>query len=1600
MNTYIQIKEKETLSHLKGIKSALIIIAFLLAFNYVEAQNFNRQTNINLQISTDTTLYPFDGYNVTSIGVSGQVTFTSELGFIRFVVSDTNGDDYLVYESYRLFEEDSIVSFTQKCEESCFYETFVPTEFVIQVKDAIVNINSVDLSSTHYSNAEYLRLDAATTANNNRLVKVQSFISQQGLIWAANHTKLSDLSFASRAKLWGRNYKSYGYEYYAGGIYCLERPQGGHLNGNDYVASFDWRNRHGANDPNSSYYDGDVNGTGWLSPITCQLGCWEDGVLSCGNQSECTGEWRSLGTCWSFSATAHVEALANLYYNEHLDLDLSEQYPACQEFNINHWEEIHSWHTERAFYHYQNGGVPYESCWPYTAGLDGCEPLCSEPMERVSIDSYIKHDCIGAEELRHLIIERGPVAAAKDMAPEWDFHSMLLAGWGTIDEDSPAATGLPGLVIPDDWYGLTYWIFKNSYGVSNDFNMFDGYSYILPSQSHTYLTPKEVFEISGPVNVPGLSTNDIRCEDKDGDGYYNWGIGPKPVHCPPCPDEPDGDDNNPSLGPVNDKGQCTIINTYNSSFEHGWDDWIQITYTNNNHQEDFDWWRHSGPTGHYSNPGHTTGPQQAQEGDYYIYVKGSAPWFYEDYAVIQSPPIDFSGLDACDYVIDFYYHMNAYYFGSHDRNELRCVFYREGNICGIQKITNNQGEEWKHAIYKLPEGTDQIRFYAQHGRDACDIAIDNITIGPWNHDETPIVITDNTVWEESDIFNQDIIIESGGKLIIRKTGSQQVKVEMHPESKIIVKPGGQLILDGCKLSCYCKREQWQGIQVWGDNTKDQKKHNGVYYQGYLEMKNGATIQDAICAVELWNPNHWSTTGGIILANNATFNNNAKAIHALNYQYIQNGRIADYNARFTECTFKISPSYHNVVPFYKHADLANVQGVRFSGCSFWIEEGVENISDWTIGIAAYNAGFTVDATYNMQVNNTSIKKRSLFWGFHKAIQSEEVGIMSVPKFTVKHSDFRNNDYGIYSRKGDFATILDCNFELGLDNWYSCNAGVFLDNTSGFAIEENSFTKGSLAVDDNFGIVVKDSKSQNQIYHNHFDGLYCANLAIGVNNNGGHRDQIFEGLGYGCNENVNNDIDFYVMGTAPLSGIQSQQGNEIATTRNTFSQNAYHFYNGGAYRVTYYYYDTPEASNEHPVRYNEDKFRIEPSGQTEGCPQHYGGGDNGGDTPVLPPQRKTQLEQDYYNAFTTYSLIKNVYERHVDGGSTNNTLADIKSARPSDMWQLRSRLLGSSPYLSQNVLFAAADRDDVFTESVLFEIMLSNPDELKKDTLIHYLENKTHPLPGYMISVLEQVANGTSAKTVLQNQMASYRKKFSLAAGDMVRSILNDTVVDMAELRGWLGNMNDISADRNIIAAYMSEGDFANAFALAGILPSLYGLEGATLQDHNDYMSLLNLYQNLYNNNRNTMQLNETELALVETIADNGVGASKAMAQALLEGAYDYHYENCPIVPYPEGGKGRPSGYVSPPDIGKALGFTATVKPNPTSSWASIDYSLPADYKTAVVEVTNMLGDRVHQMQLNGNEGQSVIDLRGLADGVYTVTIMCGGYFLTEKLVVSK
>ena len=861
----------------------------------------------------------------------------------------------------------------------------------------------------------------------------------------------------------------------------------------------------------------------------------------------------------------------------------------------------------------------------------------------------------------------------------------------------------------------------------------------------------------------------------------------------------------------------------------------------------------------------------------------------------------------------------------------------------------------------------------------------------------PLTITSNETWDFAIKMYQDIVVANNAILTI--TG----EVKMPIDGKIIVQPGAQLIIDGGRITS-AHNQLWSGIEVWGNKNTHQYAVNGSYGQGYVELKNGATIENAVCALNLWRPDYWSCTGGIVHATDAVFHNNHEAVHALYYKNFHptNLKETDYNATFRRCQFIVDENYfgdENQV-FHKHVDLSHVRGFKFYACDFSVTAPSSNISYWTSGIAGNEAGFLVNGICDSYQIPCSNYDQSTFTGFFTAINAVSDGSKSAPAITVRHSSFDKNDFGIYMRKLSNASVLFNDFEVKRqDNWL-CGAGIFSENMYIFSIEENEFKKDNTFNGNGIGIHIKDAKNKNTIYNNLFKNLYCGNLAEGMNFlQIGHE---YLGLEYLCNTNIGNDIDFYVLKEPGVySGIQTSQGSDSIATRNTFSENGYHFFNGGDSRINYYYYNVPGAENETPLYYNADKFFPIPTTRTIGCPSHYSS--TAIDTVVLSPSEKQQLEQEYYEAYNTYHSLKTVYEQHVDGGSTQNELSDIASATPSDMWALRAQLLGHSPFLSDTVLRASIDRSNVLTEPVLFEILLSNPDELKKTSLMTYLESKEPPLPNYMLDILNQVANGTTAKTVMQARMAACKGDFSRAAGDIIRSLVNDSVLDINEYRGWLANLEDINADRDIIATYVDEGDFTSALSLADMLPSLYGLTGTDLAEHQMYKDLLMLYRDWHINERNAMQMDSTEKAMVEHIADYGTGFPQIMAQALLaESNWESYAENpfaCVTLTLPEGGQGR--GYTfTQEDLSKAMGLNISVKPNPATTWATVDYTLPVKMSKATITVTNALGITVISTVLNGTQGQKVLDLRDLAEGIYVYTISCGEYMQTGKLVITK
>lgn len=123
-----------------------------------------------------------------------------------------------------------------------------------------------------------------------------------------------------------------------------------------------------------------------------------------------------------------------------------------------------------------------------------------------------------------------------------------------------------------------------------------------------------------------------------------------------------------------------------------------------------------------------------------------------------------------------------------------------------------------------------------------------------------------------------IIVETGGKLTIKSM------VEFLPGADFIVKPGGELVIDGGYLTT-CKG-LWNGIQVWGDKSKSQYASTK---QGYAQLINGATIENAKVGIQAARTDgdkiNTNFTGGIITAKNSSFINNDLQFHFIHMKIL-------------------------------------------------------------------------------------------------------------------------------------------------------------------------------------------------------------------------------------------------------------------------------------------------------------------------------------------------------------------------------------------------------------------------------------------------------------------------------------------------------------------------------------------------------------------------------------------------------------------------------------------------------------------------------------------------------------------------------------------
>lgn len=533
-------------------------ICFLIVlqmFNMSDAENtfrldkFHRTVSsipVNQTFEKSETIIPFRTKDpISGFSINADIEKNSDDYIVRVILTDKLGREYLVLESYELINSNIKTNFLNYCDETNYLDDISPEIVKIIVKNAKFHLNGIDYVK---SNEDNKKIDRNRECRDLRYKQVQklteiinSYNDKHNKLWRAGITELSLKRYETRKRILGMkdDICTGGFEYYSDGIFEIGKiDSSAEPKTSSYIDEFDWRNRHGKN---------------WMTPNKDQM---------------------DSGFCSAFTAIGVTEAMERLYFNQLIGVDLSEQEAACCNGTSNPWTGMS---VSAPLIFIRDNGVCNEVDYPFVNdSLESlnCRSSSISPTELIKIRGITYVEPI-ENDIKNAVINHGPLASAIQTFyynPNNTIypirHAMPIVGFGQLHVgDTIYRHTLPDgsfsgafTVRPDDpRVGSTYFIYKNSYGTSED-EAHQGYMYIIHYNCSVSVGP--TYYLSPSIESTIYTDSDIVCSDADGDGFYFWGLGPKPSHCPSwAPDTPDGDDSNINYGPMDNYGNLQDLPT-------------------------------------------------------------------------------------------------------------------------------------------------------------------------------------------------------------------------------------------------------------------------------------------------------------------------------------------------------------------------------------------------------------------------------------------------------------------------------------------------------------------------------------------------------------------------------------------------------------------------------------------------------------------------------------------------------------------------------------------------------------------------------------------------------------------------------------------------------------------------------------------------------------------------------------------------------------------------------------------------------------------------------------------------------------------------------
>lgn len=355
-----------------------------------------------------------------------------------------------------------------------------------------------------------------------------------------------------------------------------------------------------------------------------------------------------------------------------------------------------------------------------------------------------------------------------------------------------------------------------------------------------------------------------------------------------------------------------------------------------------------------------------------------------------------------------------------------------------------------------------------------------------------------------------ITVRTGATLTIK------CKLLMPYNGVIKVERGDKLIIDGGEVyraNTCLPTEFWRGVAVAGNSAKAQPSASATLAAddaSVVILKNGGKIEGAVVGVTthripgLYEPQYW---GGLVDANDFTFEDCRKAAEFMQYNYVN-------NSKFTKTRFLRTSSGSS----YAGVTIWDTDGLLFEECTF--NNMVDN------GIRSWDAVFAVN-----KKNKFGGSEYGILTGATMLLQGQ-ITVGQLGQTGLDRNVFKNNVHGIKAMANSRVLIYSNDFE-------NSNFDLVVDGYAQSEITQNNFIGSAVG---------NEFKNTADLPNSTLCNYYSGNV-VGTSIKGYNPGFLFQ------QEDFNTIThDLYLVNNGSTKGeIQLMQGSNGAARWNFFTAN---------------------------------------------------------------------------------------------------------------------------------------------------------------------------------------------------------------------------------------------------------------------------------------------------------------------------------------------------------------------------------------------------------------------------------------------------------------